>query len=146
MTDDTRADVTTETASATTAEDNLLCQCCDPAKPLVPKMDMGQTNDGTAKIAICIYHKPDKSVYVLNAAGKYELRDDLEVRGTQIVVKETGEPFGQAGAPPRLMDLESDDDVQPETTPKPDPTPPSSGDDRPATGPTRTNLEGDGFY
>ncbi|PLX24610.1 hypothetical protein C0580_04915 [Candidatus Parcubacteria bacterium] len=147
MSEDTRADAAAETTSETTAENHLLCQCCEPGKPLVPKLDMGQTTDGRAKIAICIYHKPDKSVYVLNETdGKYELRDDLEARGAQIVVKETGEPFGQTEAPPSLLDLEVDDEVRPEPEPDSDPTPPDSGDSRPATGPTRTDLEGDGFY
>ncbi|MFC1622371.1 hypothetical protein ACFL1Y_00025 [Patescibacteria group bacterium] len=125
-----------------TGQDNLLCECCKPPKPLVPKMDMGQNEEGKAKIAICLYHKP-KSVYVLDDAGNYQLNKELELDGNQIVNTKTGEPFVQPVGPPNLSDLEQDDE------------PPSSdeeqnrqdiGDRTPQAGSTRTDLEQDGFY
>ena len=132
-----------ETSEAVdTGQDNLLCKCCKPSKPLVPKMDMGQTEDGKAKIAICIYHKP-KSVYVLDDAGNYQLHKELEVRGSQIVNTETGEPFGQPEGPPNLSDFEQDDEVQ---TKDEEQSLQDIGDSAPQTGPARTNLEDDDFY
>lgn len=126
-------------SSATeTQTDFHQCDCCDPKNNLVMRPDLGIVTGDIAKIAVCVLHQPI-SVYVWNN-GKYELKENLELKNNQIVNKETGAPFQEPG-PRSIIDLEKDDEVVKIKNQE------SDGGAAPNTNPeNHVNLENDEYY
>lgn len=132
-----------ETGTQIPGVNSKKCKCPEHAenpRNLIPRNDLGMTDGGVAKIALCVFAKPPK-VHEWDG-NEYVLREDLKFENNQ-VVDENGASVAEATAP-TLADLDLDDDEAGSSGSRPQ-APPRSGGSQPSQG-SHVNLEDDEFY
>ncbi len=127
--------------------DELLCQCCEPANPLVLRPDLGITPEGAARYALCVFHLPEPVVYLRAASGDYAPAPGLSLDALGQVVDAEGAVVARVeDAGFQRLSTVDDDDLPDEPSGGGALAPPSGGSLAAPHAATHVDLSQDEFY